>query len=121
MAEMDNIKTTRFNQEEDVHARKSSTKIHGITKVLKLAGFPVKTCSGSLKTDSSDSIRKQFKLLKDNNYSMIELLDKGDDNNQNTVDWLNANTHTKIVDSKSYEYSNGMKVFRILVDISSGM
>jgi len=111
-------KTIYFNQEHDVESRKKGMMLHDVAKTVRNAGFPLVTMSGVLKSEASISVRKQFKLSRSNAYSLLEFASTGTEEDQLITDWLNSNTKTKVINSGSYEYSDGTKVFRIIVDIN---
>jgi hypothetical protein len=116
MADSPRPETIKFDQAFDQTMRNKALKVHGVAKAIRVAGFPIKTLAANLRTDSTRNVRQQFGLKVDNNCSMIEFLDKGDDDNQKIVDWMmTSGLPIKILDNKIYDYKT-TKVFRVLIE-----
>lgn len=111
-------KTIYFNQSHDDISRKKGLLLHDVAKQVRSAGFPLVTMSGVLQSEASTKVRQQFKLKRSNIYSLLEFSSINSEEDQLICDWLNSNTRVKVVDSGDFEYSDGTKVFRVIVDIS---
>jgi hypothetical protein len=110
--------TIRFDQNFDQSIRNKAIKIHNICKIIRQAGFPLRTVAANLKSDSTKVIRQQFGLKTDNPYSMIEFPDKGNDENQKVVDWiLTNNLSAKVIDNGVYKFPTS-KVFRVIIEFT---
>jgi len=112
-----NAKVTRFSMQEDEKVRETGKKTHGIAVLLKEAGFPILNIAG--RADSFE-IRQEFKIQKGNPYSLLELVDQGDEKNREVIDWLNTNTtKMRVVGSGIHTFARGNKAFRIVVDCTN--
>ena len=110
------VETIKFDQAFDQDIRNKSIKVHGIAKAVRQAGFPIRTAATNLKTDSTKQVRHQFALKSDNTFSMIEFMDRGDDENQKIVDWLlSSKLPLKVINHGSYKFPTST-VFRIIID-----
>jgi len=110
-----NAKIIRFSQKDDEAVRHNAKKIHRMAVLLKQAGFPVRTIAGKIATFE---MRKRFNIPKKNNYAMVELQDQGQDKNDEIKDWLLLNSKLKVINDGTFEYSDGVSVYQLIVDCS---
>jgi hypothetical protein len=106
----------RFDQRVDQDIRGQAKKVHKLTATINKAGFPIRTLCGTIR---NRDILEQFKLKPDNNLSMIEFVNKGEEVNSQITDWINANTKAKIINQGIYTYNNGHTAFRVVLDCTN--
>jgi len=108
-------KIIKFSTMEDEGFRNSLKKVHSLAVLLRGAGFPIRSMSGKIE---NTEIRRHHNIPIKNDYSIIELQDKGEEKNSEVKDWLAINTKATIITDSLFTYNDGTCVYQIIVDCS---